>query len=48
MIIKMINPINTVIKIFNPIIVLLKKSTELFVRLLKIKKEVVEEDTLKD
>ncbi len=45
---KMINPINTVIKIFNPIIVLLKKSTELFVRLLKIKKEVVEEDTLKD
>ena len=45
---KMINPINTVIKIFNPIIVLLKKSTELFVRILKIKKEVVEEDTLKD
>ena len=45
---KMINPINTVIKIFNPIIILLKKSTELFVRLLKIKKEVVEEDTLKD
>ena len=45
---KMINPINTVIKIFNPIIVLLKKSTELFVKLLKIKKEVVEEDTLKD
>lgn len=45
---KMVNPINTVIKIFNPIIVLLKKSTELFVRLLKIKKEVVEEDTLKD
>ena len=45
---KMIHPINTVIKIFNPIIVLLKKSTELFVRLLKIKKEVVEEDTLKD
>ena len=29
-------------------IILLKKSTELFVRLLKIKKEVVEEDTLKD
>ena len=45
---KMVNPINTVIKIFNPIIVLLKKSTELFVKLLKIKKEVVEEDTLKD
>ena len=45
---KMVNPINTVIKIFNPIIVLLKKSTELFVRLLKIKKEVIEEDTLKD
>lgn len=45
---KMINPINTVIKIFNPIIILLKKSTELFVRILKIKKEVVEEDTLKD
>ena len=44
----MVNPINTVIKIFNPIIVLLKKSTELFVKLLKIKKEVVEEDTLKD
>ena len=45
---KMVNPINTVIKIFNPIIILLKKSTELFVKLLKIKKEVVEEDTLKD
>lgn len=45
---KMINPINTVIKIFNPIIILLKKSTELFVKLLKIKKEVIEEDTLKD
>ena len=44
----MVNPINTVIKIFNPIIILLKKSTELFVKLLKIKKEVVEEDTLKD
>ena len=45
---KMVNPINMVIKIFNPIIILLKKSTELFVKLLKIKKEVVEEDTLKD
>lgn len=45
---KMVNPINTVIKIFNPIIILLKKSTELFVKLLKIKKEVIEEDTLKD
>ena len=45
---KMIKPITIVIKIFNPIITLLKKSTEFFVKLLKIKKEVVEEDTLKD
>lgn len=45
---KMVKPICVVIAIFNPIIILLKKSTELFVKLLKIKKEVVEEDTLKD
>ena len=45
---KMIKPITIVIKIFNPIITLLKKSTEFFVKILKIKKEVVEEDTLKD
>lgn len=45
---KMVKPICIVIAIFNPIIILLKKSTELFVKLLKIKKEVVEEDTLKD
>lgn len=45
---KMVKPICVVITIFNPIIILLKKSTELFVKLLKIKKEVVEEDTLKD
>ena len=42
---KMVNPINTVIKIFNPIIILLKKSTELFVKLLKkmAKKQILGE-----
>lgn len=45
---KMVKPICIIIKIFNPIIFLLKKSTEFFTKLLKIKKEVVEEDTLKD
>jgi putative hemolysin len=45
---KMVKPLCIVITIFNPVILLLKKSTELFVKLLKIKKEVIEEDTLKD
>ena len=45
---KMVNILNLVIKIFSPIINLLKKSTEIFVKILKIKKEVIEEDTLKD
>ena len=45
---KMINTLCIVITIFKPVILLLKKSTELLVKLLKIKEEVVEEDDLKD
>lgn len=45
---KMVNIIYVTITIFKPFIYILKKTTEFFVKLLKVKEEIVSEDILKD